>query len=401
MADLVGKKVLLGVTGGIAAYKSAELIRQLVKAGAEVQVVMTAGALEFITPMTLQALSGRPVRQALFDAAHEAAMGHIELSRWADLILIAPASAHFVAKLTAGLADDLLSTLCLASSTQIAIAPAMNQQMWGAKATQANIATIGTRGVLVWGPAEGEQACGEMGAGRMEEPAALCQRVEQHLLGSGTLQGQRVLLTAGPTREALDPVRFIGNRSSGKMGFALATALRAQGATVTLVAGPVSMNTPNGVQRINVESAQDMFNAVEQHVEESDIFVACAAVADYRPVIIADQKIKKSEEELQINLVRNRDILAAVAARKAPPFTVGFAAETEQHIKYAEKKRLAKGVDMIAANLVGGRQGGFERDENALSVLWPGGHKELSLESKDVLAKQLVELIVERYEQRS
>jgi len=399
MLNLVGKKVLLGITGSVAAYKSAELVRLLGKAGAEVQVVMTQSAAEFIAPMTLQALSGRPVRQTLFDAAHEAAMGHIELARWADLILIAPASAHLVAKLAAGLADDLLSTLCLASAVPMALAPAMNQQMWHSEATQTNIATLVSRGVLIWGPAEGGQACGETGAGRMEEPEALANRVGTQL-SSGVLQGCRVLLTAGPTREPLDPVRFIGNRSSGKMGFALAEALRNRGAEVILVAGPVSLNTPSGVERIDVESAQDMLEAVEQHVDSTDLFVACAAVADYRPVGVAKQKIKKSQEELEIRLVRNRDILASVAGREPAPFTVGFAAETEQHIEYAEKKRLAKGVDMIAANLVGGAKGGFERDENALTVLWGGGRQELPMDSKAAVAGQLVELIVERYEQR-
>jgi len=401
MLDLAGKKILLGITGGIAAYKSAELIRQLVKVGAEVQVVMTAGAAEFITPMTLQALSGRPVRQALFDAAHEAAMGHIELARWADLIVIAPASAHFVAKMAAGMADDLLSTLCLATAVPIALAPAMNQQMWSNAATQANISTVQSRGVLIWGPAVGEQACGEIGSGRMEEPLDIAAHIGAQLAAVGALQGCQVLITAGPTREALDPVRYIGNRSSGKMGFALATALRDNGATVTLVSGPVSLETPAGVKRIDVESAQDMLSAVEQQAAESDLFIACAAVADYRPVSMAEQKMKKSREELEIQLVRNTDILATVAKRKSPPFTVGFAAETERHIEYAEKKRLVKGVDMIAANLVGGKQGGFERDENALSVLWENGHKELPMSSKDKLVGQLVELIVERYEQRS
>lgn len=391
--------MLLGITGSVASYKSAELVRLLGKAGAEVQVVMTRSATEFIAPLTLQALSGKPVRQALFDEAHEAAMGHIELARWADLILIAPASANLLAKMAVGLADDLLSTLCVASAVPIALAPAMNQQMWQNAATQANLSTLKSRGVLIWGPAAGDQACGETGAGRMEEPGVLADRVDQQL-SSGPLKGCRVLLTAGPTREPLDPVRFIGNRSSGKMGFALAEALKSQGATVVLVAGPVSLETPSGVERVDVESANDMYHAVDQRVERCDLFVACAAVADYRPAGVAEQKIKKSQEEMEIRLVRNKDILAFVAGRASPPFTVGFAAETEQHIEYAEKKRLAKGIDMIAANLVGGAEGGFERDENALTVLWEGGRSELPMGAKRVLAAQLVELIVGRYEQR-
>ena len=400
MLELAGKRVLLGITGSIAAYKTAELVRLLGKAGAEVQVVMTASATQFIAPMTLQALSGNVVRQALFDEEHEAAMGHIELARWADLVLIAPASANVMAKIAMGLADDLLSTLCLATDSEVAIAPAMNQQMWRNAATQKNLSTLVDRGFMIWGPAEGDQACGENGAGRMEEPEQLLQRAMQQL-ASGPLEGCRVLLTAGPTREAIDPVRFIGNRSSGKMGFALAEALHRSGAKVQLVAGPVSLQTPAGVERIDVESAQEMFEAVEQRVAESDLFVACAAVADYRPSGVADQKIKKNQEEMEIHLVKNRDILASVAARATPPFTVGFAAETQQHIEYAEKKRLAKGVDMIAANLVGGSQGGFERDENALTVLWEGGRKELPMGPKRILAEQLAALIVDRYEKHN
>ena len=397
--SLAGRRVLVGVTGGIAAYKSVELVRLLRKAGAEVRVVMTEGAAEFVTAMTLQAVSGHPVRQALFDPAHEAAMGHIELARWADLILVAPATASFMARLAHGFADTLLSTLCLASAAPLVLAPAMNQQMWAHPATQDNLALLQQRGVRILGPDSGDQACGEVGPGRMMEPEALLREL---VTGAAVLQGVRVLLTAGPTREPLDPVRFIGNRSSGKMGFALASAFLAAGASVTLVAGPVALETPVGVERVDVETALEMEAAVMSRAADCDLFVGCAAVADYRPAEVAAQKIKKdgSNTEMSIHLVRNPDILAAVAALPQAPFTVGFAAETESHEAHAEKKRLAKGVDMIAANRVGDAAGGFERDENALTVLWAGGRVELSLCEKRELARQLVSLIAERYEER-
>jgi len=392
--SLQDKRILLGVSGGIAAYKAAELARALVGAGAEVQVVMTAAATEFVGPLTFQALTGRPVRSALFDAAHEAAMGHIELARWADLILIAPASANTLARLANGLADDLLSTLCLASPAPIAVAPAMNQQMWRHPATAENISRLLARGVRVWGPEAGEQACGDVGPGRLREPADLLADVQRLLLG-GRLSGIKALVTAGPTREPLDPVRYLGNRSSGKMGYALAAALAAEGADVTLVSGPVNLVTPHGVRRVMVETAQQMHDVVIANVADCALFVASAAVADYRPASAAGQKIKKHADALQVNLVRNPDILAEVAALPDAPFTVGFAAETERLAEYAEAKRRAKGIDMIAANKVGDGLG-FEVDHNALLVLWEGGSQELPRMDKGRLAARLVQLITER-----
>lgn len=396
MADrpLQDKRILLGVTGGIAAYKAAELARLLTGAGAEVQVVMTGAATEFVGPLTFQALTGRAVRSALFDPAHEAAMGHIELARWADLILIAPASANTLARLANGLADDLLSTLCLASPAPIAVAPAMNQQMWRAPATAENIARLVARGVHVWGPESGEQACGDVGPGRMREPADLLADV-QHLLLGGRLNGLRALVTAGPTREPVDPVRYIGNRSSGKMGYAVAEALAAEGAEVTLVSGPVELPAPRGVQRVMVETAEQMQQAVMARIAGCGLFVATAAVADYRPASPAGQKLKKDADAMSVDLVKNPDILAAVAASDGAPFTVGFAAETEHLAEFAEAKRRAKGVDMIAANRVG--EGlAFGTDDNALRVSWEGGSVELPRTDKKRLARQLVQLIAER-----
>jgi phosphopantothenoylcysteine decarboxylase/phosphopantothenate--cysteine ligase len=392
--SLQDKRILLGVSGGIAAYKAAELARALVGAGAEVQVVMTEAATAFVGPLTFQALTGRAVRTALFDEAHEAAMGHIELARWADLILVAPASANTLARLANGLADDLLSTLCLASPAPLAVAPAMNQQMWRHPATAENISRLLARGVHVWGPASGEQACGDVGPGRMREPADLLADV-QHLLLGGRLTGVKALVTAGPTREALDPVRFLGNRSSGKMGYAVAAALATEGAEVTLVSGPVGLATPRGVRRISVESAAQMHAAVMREVAGCTLFVACAAVADYRPAEPAVQKIKKTTDALSVALVKNPDILAEVAGLHDAPFTVGFAAETERLAEFAEAKRRAKGVDMIAANLVGGDLA-FDTDDNALLVSWEGGSRSLPRTDKARLATQLVQLISER-----
>jgi phosphopantothenoylcysteine decarboxylase/phosphopantothenate--cysteine ligase len=393
---LAGRRVLLGVGGGIAAYKAAELVRLLRGEGAEVQVVMTAAAREFVAPLTFQALSGRPVRDTLFDPAHEAAMGHIELARWAELVLICPASANRLARLAHGLADDLLSTLCLAATAPVAVAPAMNQAMWRHPATQANVARIAARGVHLWGPAEGGQACGDIGPGRLLEPADLLRRVVD-LLSGGALAGVRVLLTAGPTREPIDPVRFVGNRSSGKMGFALAAALRSAGADVTVVAGPVALATPAGVRRIDVETAAEMAAAVDERVAACEIFVGCAAVADYRPAQPLPGKLKKTAERLNIDMVRNPDILAGVAALPSRPFTVGFAAETERLAEQAETKRRAKGIDLIAANKVGGRGEGFESDDNHLLALWEGGSSDLGRGSKTELAVALARLIAERF----
>jgi phosphopantothenoylcysteine decarboxylase / phosphopantothenate---cysteine ligase len=392
---LAGRHILLGITGGIAAYKSAELVRGLRRAGAEVRVVMTRAASEFITPMTLQALSGNPVREGLFDPAHEAAMGHIELARWADMVVVAPASADFIARLAAGMADDLLATLCLATTSPLLLAPAMNQQMWQAAATRANVATLQQRGARLVGPAEGEQACGEVGPGRMVEPEQLVEACQRHF-SAGPLAGVRVTITAGPTREALDPVRFISNHSSGKMGFAIAAVAAALGARVRLVAGPVSLATPAGVERIDVESAAEMLEAVL--ADPGEIFIGCAAVADYRPASAEAEKIKKQSEQMSIALVRNPDILATVAALPNAPFTVGFAAETEQLENHARGKLEAKGLDMIAANWVGERAaGGFNSDDNALQLYWAGGEMRLELAPKTVLAKQLMTVITERY----
>jgi len=396
MFELEGKRILLGITGGIAAYKAAELVRLLRKSNAEVQVVMTRAATEFITPLTLQALSGRTVRQDFFDPNDEASIGHIDLARWTDLILIAPASADFMARLAHGLANDLLSTLCLATTAPIALAPAMNQQMWLNPATQANAKLLQERNIKLWGPDEGAQACGETGPGRMLEPSELLACSAKQFC-SQALSGQCVVLTAGPTQEPIDPVRFIGNRSSGKMGFALARAFIEAGAKVYLISGPVTLPTPNDVIRIDVGTAAEMQQMVTKHIDKCDIFVACAAVADYRPEISAPQKIKKSSEQLELTLTRNPDILAEVATRAVPPFTVGFAAETERVIERAKEKRRLKKIDMIAANLVGAEQGGFERDENALTVLWEGGSKNLPMARKENLAQSLVATITERY----
>jgi phosphopantothenoylcysteine decarboxylase/phosphopantothenate--cysteine ligase len=393
--SLANRHILLGVTGGIAAYKAAELARLFVKAGAEVQVVMTASAMEFIGAMTFQAITGKETRSDLFDTTHEAAMGHIELARWADLVIVAPATANFIALMSQGRAGDLLSTLCLATTAPVAIAPAMNQQMWADPATQSNITALQEHGRLVWGPAAGEQACGDIGPGRMLEPTRIFDAACE-MFSSGVLAGIRALVTAGPTHEAIDPVRFIGNRSSGKMGFAVAQALEEQGAEVILVAGPSSLPTPPGVSRVDVESALDMHAAVMRRVGNCDLFVATAAVADYRPETVANSKIKKTAESLDIHLVKNPDILVDVASLENGPYTVGFAAETADLARYADEKRRKKGIDMIAANEVGGTHGGFNHDENALLVLWEGGQQELPMTGKLRLARQLVELITRK-----
>jgi phosphopantothenoylcysteine decarboxylase/phosphopantothenate--cysteine ligase len=391
-----GRRILLGVTGGIAAYKSPDLVRRLREQGAEVQVVMTAAAREFVTAATFQAVSGRPVRSDLWDAAAEAAMGHIELARWAELVLVAPASADFLARLSAGLADDLLSTLCLATEAPIAVAPAMNRVMWANIATRTNVTTLQQRGVQILGPAEGDQACGEVGAGRMLEPLDLVDRAGLLLRRGGPLRGRRVLITAGPTRERIDPVRFISNRSSGKMGFAVAQAAREAGAEVVLVSGPVSLATPAGIRRIDVESAAEMLNAVLGEVEGADIFISTAAVADYRPATAAEQKIKKTSDRMDLSMERTADVLATVAARPNRPFVVGFAAETESVEQHARAKLLKKNLDMIAANEVG-HDKAFDCEDNQLLILWRAGRRELPKASKVTLARQLVALIAESY----
>lgn len=393
-----GRRILLGVTGGIAAYKSAELVRLLSKAGAEVQVVMTSAAQQFITPLTLQTLSGKPVRSALFDPQAEYSMGHIELARWADIILIAPATADFIARLAHGRADDLLSAVCLASDVEQVVAPAMNRRMWDNPATRTNIATLQQHGIAVWGPADGDMACGESGSGRLLEPAELMQRLSARFQ-QGRFAGIRVLLTAGPTHEPLDPVRFIGNRSSGRMGFALASAFSTAGAEVELISGPVSLETPAGVSRSDVQTAAEMAQRVAERVQACDLFVACAAVADYRVADIATQKIKKSEDRLSLQLLRNPDILASVAALTDGPFTVGFAAETENLLENAAAKRVAKGIDVIAANQVGGTSGGFDARDNALTLIWQQGQVTLPLQDKMRLATQMVEYLADIYSQ--
>jgi phosphopantothenoylcysteine decarboxylase/phosphopantothenate--cysteine ligase len=397
MDSLRGQRILLGVTGGVAAYKAVELARLLVRAGAETRVVMTRSAARFVGPLTLQAVTGQPVRDSLFDAAHEAAMGHIELARWADLVLVAPATADFLARAAAGLADDLLSTLCLASPAPKLFAPAMNQAMWVNAATRANVALLEARGAVMLGPAEGEQACGDSGPGRMLEPVEIVEVLLDRSDARRRLADRRVVMTAGPTREALDPVRFIGNRSSGKMGFALAGALAAEGAEVELVSGPVGLPTPPGVRRTDVETALQMRDAVFTALPGAAIFVACAAVADYRPATIAPHKIKKTGEVLTVELVRNPDILAQVAALSDRPFCVGFAAETGDLEAHAEAKLHDKGLDMIAANRVGATEG-IEADDNALLVLWRGGRATLPRQPKTGLARALVDLIVERFD---
>ena len=394
MNVLTHRKIVLGVTGGIAAYKSADLTRRLQDAGAEVRVVMTAAATQFVGPLTFQALSGNPVHLDLLDPAAEAAMGHIELARWADLVLVAPASADFMARLAHGLADDLLTTLCLATDAPIVLAPAMNRLMWQNPATRDNVALLTRRGVRLLGPGSGGQACGEVGEGRMLEPLEIVQALSEPQ--DRPLAGQVVLVTAGPTREAIDPVRFIGNRSSGRMGFAVAAAARAAGAQVVLVAGPSSLSTPAGVERIDVTSAAEMYRAVMQQVERADIFIGAAAVADYRPSQIAPSKIKKNADGLTLTLERTEDILQSVAALPSPPFTVGFAAETDDLAAHARDKLARKKLDMIAANWVGGETG-FDTADNALEVFWHDGQASLGRQDKDALARQLVRLIAERY----
>jgi phosphopantothenoylcysteine decarboxylase/phosphopantothenate--cysteine ligase len=388
-------RVLLGVTGGIAAYKSPDLVRRLIERGAEVQVVMTPGAQKFVTPMTFQAVSGRPARVDLWDDGAEAAMGHIELARWAQLVLIAPASADFIARLATGRADDLLATLCLATEAPLILAPAMNRIMWANKATQANVTLLESRGVRFLGPASGNQACGEVGAGRMWEPTMLATSLLEPPVNAGLLAGLNVLITAGPTRERLDPVRYLTNRSSGKMGFAVAAAAREAGAHVTLVAGPVQLPTPTGVTRINVESAREMYAAVHRHIAEADVFIAAAAVADFQPVTIAKQKIKKQGGMVKLDLEPAPDIVKSVADMSKRPLVVGFAAETNDVEDNARTKLKRKKLDMIAANQVG--EGlAFDCEDNALTVLWPGGKIEVARAPKLQVARELIALIAKR-----
>ncbi len=394
------KKIILGVTGGIAAYKSPDLVRRLIERGGDVQVVMSRGAQQFVTPLTFQAVSGKPVRTDLWDEAAEAAMGHIELARWADEVVVAPATAEFIARLAHGFADDLLTTLCLATTAEITLAPAMNRLMWANPATQANVGVLRERGVRFLGPDSGEQACGEVGVGRMLEPARIAEEIFTVRGGPGVLEGLKVVVTAGPTRERIDPVRFISNRSSGKMGFAVAQAAREAGAEVVLVSGPVQIPTPTGIERIEVESAEQMLSAVQQQIGDADIFIAAAAVSDYKSAQVACEKIKKTSDVMSLSLARAPDVLATIGRSESPPFLVGFAAETENVERNALAKLAGKNLDMIAANKVG--EGlGFDKDDNALTVYWNGGKRELALTSKIALARQLVELIAERYRSRA
>ncbi len=394
MNTLANKRILLGVTAGIAAYKSADLVRRLQDHGCTVQVVMTQSATEFVAPLTFQALSGREVRITTFDTAAEAAMGHIELARWADAILIAPCSANTLAKLAQGQADNLLTTLCLATDAPLAIAPAMNRLMWSNQATQENVATLIRRGVAIFGPGEGDQACGEVGAGRMLEPLQLVEQLAG-LFMHKSLAGQQLLITAGPTREAIDPVRFISNHSSGKMGYALAAAAQEAGASVTLISGPVNLAAPEGIKLIRVESALDMYSQAMAQAQTADVFIACAAVADYRLAEPSHIKLKKNADTLELSLIKNPDILAEVAAMPKPPFTLGFAAETNDVASNAQLKLRRKSIDMIAANQVGDGLG-FNADDNALDVFWQGGHRQLAKTAKNKLARQLIALLAER-----
>ena len=394
MAPLSDRKILLAVGAGIAAYKIPELIRRLRQAGAQVEVAPTPRALDFVTPLTLAAVNDRPPRLSGVDPA--APMAHIDLARWADALLVAPASADLIARLALGLADDLPSTLALACQAPLIVAPAMNQAMWRHAATRANVERLRARGAQVWGPAEGEQACGETGPGRMLEPEELVLRLAA-LWAPRPLHGRRVLVTAGPTREPLDPVRYLGNRSSGKMGYALAEAAREAGADVVLVSGPTALPDPPGIETLRVERAEEMREAVLAHAPSADIFIAAAAVADYRPARPAPQKIKKAQDRLRLELVRNPDILAEVAAGRPRPFCVGFAAETDDLERHARAKLADKGLDMVCANRVG--EGlGFDADDNALWVAWPGGETTLPRQPKPRLARALMDLVIDRYE---
>jgi phosphopantothenoylcysteine decarboxylase / phosphopantothenate---cysteine ligase len=394
MAHLFNRNILLGVSGGIAAYKSAELIRQLQELGATVRVIMTRGAQEFITPLTLQALSGHPVHTQLLDTEAELGMSHIALARWADLLLIAPATADLISRLAAGRGDDLLTTVALATPAPTLLAPAMNQQMWRDQATAANMATLSARGVTVIGPAAGEQACGDVGPGRMEDPALIAAAAASQF-ESGLLAGKTVVITAGPTREALDPVRYISNHSSGKMGYALAQAALDAGARTMLVSGPVNLQAPEHAELMEVNSAEEMLEQCLELLPGCDIFIACAAVADYRPAAIEHHKIKKGPQEISLQLVRNPDIVATIAGHKNKPFTVGFAAETNDVLSYARDKMQRKGLDMIVANDVSDQLIGFNSDDNEATVLWTSGERVLDRAGKSTIARQIVEMIAQ------
>lgn len=396
MSSLANKQILLGVTGGIAAYKSADLVRRLQDAGASVQVVMTPAAQEFITPLTLQALSGNPVHTQLLDPEAEAGMGHIQLARWADLVLIAPASADFMARLTQGMGNDLLTSICLATAAPIALAPAMNQGMWRNQATQANLDLLIERKIHIFGPADGGQACGDIGPGRMLEPLQLVDAAAS-LFATGSLAGKTLVITAGPTREAIDPVRYLSNHSSGKMGYALAEAAAEAGAKTILISGPTQLKTPPRVQRIDVTSAQQMFDASMAAADSCDVFIAAAAVADYRPAQVAPQKLKKgADESITLTLVKNPDIVASVAALPKRPFTVGFAAESENLLDYGRAKLVHKKLDLVIANNISDSRIGFNSDDNAVTVIDEHSSHELSQRSKQQLARELIALIARK-----
>lgn len=394
MPELTAKRIVLGVTGGIAAYKAPELVRRLTEAGAEVRVVLTENGKRFVAPLTFQAVSGRPVHHEWLDAGSDSGMAHIDLARWADMILIAPATANVIARIAHGLADDLLSTLCITTEAPLAVAPAMNQQMWASTAVQANVRILRERDVSILGPGEGDQACGETGPGRMLEPDDLLREVRS-LFGSGVLAGRKVVVTAGPTWEAIDPVRGLTNHSSGKMGYAIARAAARAGARVTLVSGPTALAAPRGVEKVAVLSAREMHQAALAACEGAAVFIGVAAVADYRPGHVETQKIKKNRDRMQVELVRNPDILADVAALPDRPFTVGFAAETEKVEQHAREKLLKKGVDLIAANDVSGDTG-FGGDDNHILLVDRSGARDLGRASKPELARRLIELIGER-----
>ncbi len=399
MQILQDKKIVLGITGGIAAYKTPELVRRLKDQGADVRVVMTDGAKAFITPLTLQAVSGHQVSDSLLDTQAELAMGHIELAKWADLVLIAPATADVIARIRAGMANDLLTTLCLATSAPIAIAPAMNQQMWHAKATQENIAALTAWGMHIWGPGAGEQACGDIGLGRMLEVEELVN-LTSDFFADKYLENQHWVITAGPTREPIDPVRYISNHSSGKMGYAIARAALRAGAKVTLISGPVALEAPIGCQLIQVTSADEMHQAALAQAADCTTFVACAAVADYKVANIASEKIKKTNDAMQLALVKNHDIVADVAQLKDKPFVVGFAAETQDVEHYARGKLMRKNLDLIAANDVAKENQGFNSNDNALTVFSSIDKTEIPLANKQQVAKQLVALINQHYQQK-
>jgi phosphopantothenoylcysteine decarboxylase/phosphopantothenate--cysteine ligase len=394
----INKHILLGVSGGIAAYKSAELVRLFRKQGAEVRVVMTKSATQFISALTFQALSGHPVHTELLDVETENAMSHISLARWADCLIIAPATANIIAKLSHGLADDLLSTLYLAATCPVYLAPAMNQAMWNKAVTFENIERLKKHGVKIIGPEQGDQACGETGFGRMSEPVDIYNHLTDTIEPqTPCLQGIKVLISAGPTREPLDPVRYLTNRSSGKMGYALAKAALKAGAEVTLVSGPVALISPENAHLIKVETAEQMYKAVLSEAVNHAIYIGAAAVADYSPIVINSEKIKKQGEQTTILMQKSKDILAEVSALTPPPFTVGFAAETQDLEAYAREKLTRKKLDMIAANWVGKEQGGFDSEENALHVYWAKGDKTLAMTDKTKLAEQLIRLIAERF----